>query len=250
MPATKEIQVDKMAELRELSNKVSEYLNKELTGYVKTITQLFSPRKVLGEFMAGNSKDKVVGSEKNFSFLQERYKSIMKDAFGMTAKLSSIVPTVSSKLSLNQWEYIQQIGDKAITISSPTEWVLTYDSSMNINRLLQAKVSGKTLSQDDVSRLVIDQLTMQLLFENNPGLTRLFNGMGYQVEVRTLADTSGELPYIVLSASVQSFQPQEDVIKMATQFSGSSTFAELIDMDAIENIPHTVKDNLVAHVSS
>jgi len=82
MTPIKDIQLEQMAQLRERSKAVSVILNKELHAYLKTITPLFSPRKVLGEYMQSASRDKVVGAEKNYSIILENYKAVLRDAFG------------------------------------------------------------------------------------------------------------------------------------------------------------------------
>jgi len=242
--AIKEIQMDQMSKLRDLSRNVANHLSEEITAFTKTLALLFSPRKVLGEFMSGSGKDKVIGAENNFSVIEERYKAVMREAFGFSVKLSSIVPAVSSKVTLNNWEYIEDIDGTKITFTAPTQWVLGYDNSLTLERLLETKLQGKTLSQEEISNFVITKLVLQRLFEVAPNLTRLYAGLGYTVESRTMPDVSGSLTYMVLTAPVESFRPQNDMVKMATQFSGSESFAELIDEEAIQQIENRIQTQL------
>ena len=246
--AIKEIQMEQMSKLRDLSRNVANHLSEEITAFTNTLTLLFSPRKVLGEFMSGSGKDKVIGAENNFSVIEERYKSVMREAFGYSVKLSSIVPAVSSKVTLNNWEYIEDIDGTNITFTAPTQWVLGYDNSLTLERLLETKRQGKDLSQEEISTFVITKLVLQRLFEVSPNLTRLYEGLGYKVEQRTMPSVSGSLTYIVLTGPVDSFRPQNEIVKMATQFSGSEDFAELVDEDAIKKIPNRIQVGLTQYL--
>lgn len=246
--AIKEIQMDQMSKLRDLSRNVANFLSEEITAFTKTLALLFSPRKVLGEFMSGGGKDKVIGAQNNFSVIEERYKSVMREAFGYSVKLSSVVPAISSKVTLNNWEYIEDIGGSKITFTAPTQWVLGYDNSLTLERLLESKLQGKSLTQEEISNFVITKLVLQRLFEIAPNLTRIYTGLGYKVEQRTMPDVSGSLTYIVLAGPVASFRPQDDMVKMATQFSGSESFAELVDEESIEQIENRVKDGLAQYL--
>lgn len=242
--ATKEIQMEQMSVLRDLSRKVATHLTEEITLYTRTLALLFAPRKVLGEFMSGSGRDKVIGAENNYSVIEQRYKTIMRDAFGLSSKLSSVVPTVSSKVTLNNWEVIEDIGEMKVTFMSPTEWVLGYENSVTLERLLESKDQNKALTQDEISKFVITKLVVQRLFEISPNLKRLYEGLGYQLVERKQPEFSGDLTYMVLVGPVLSFRPQEDLIKMAAQFSGSENFTELVDEEAISNIKNITKESL------
>ena len=51
MSVVKEIDMQQMGQLRNQSQKASQFLDKRLNGYLQTLTPMFAPRKVLGEFM-------------------------------------------------------------------------------------------------------------------------------------------------------------------------------------------------------
>lgn len=246
MSTVKEIKMEDMTRLRELSRRVASSMSEDVNAYLKTLTLLFSPRKVLGEFMAGGDKGKVVGAEKNFSLIEEQYKAIMRDSFGYATKLSSIVPVVSSKLMLNSWESLEDFDGLRLTITSPTKWVLGYESSVSMKELIQIHAEGGKLPQEKASTFVIAKLVMKCQLDNSKGLVRLIEGLGYKLTEEKLPSVTGELPHMVLHAPIESFRPQDDLVKMASQFSGSSTFEELIDEEAINALQNPLKDKLDA----
>lgn len=246
MANVRDIKMEELTQFREISQKVSSHLLDELTRYLKTLTPLFSPRKVLGEYMAGATKDKVIGAEKNYSMIEERYKVIMRDAFGFSAKLSSVVPVVSNKITLYNWEYLETFDETLLTISSPTKWVLGFENAVNIKRLLQMKTENKKLLQEEATAFVVSKLVMAQLIDNSPGLRNIVEGLGFKIIAGKIPECSGDLPYVILSAPFESFRPQDELVKMAAQFSGSSSFGELIDIADIEQMSYPKRDHLLA----
>ena len=50
MDNVKDIDLEQMGHLRNVSQKIAQFLNSRLSAYLATITPLFAPRKILGEF--------------------------------------------------------------------------------------------------------------------------------------------------------------------------------------------------------
>lgn len=249
MTQIKQIEMGEMTGLRETSRKISAVLSKELHGYVKSLTPLFSPRKVLGEFMAGANKNKVVGAEKNYSMIAEQYKTVMLDAFGHPTKLSSSVPSISNQLVLSPWASIDSFDDLNLTLVSPTRWVLGYDVNYNHQRLLQNHMNGEGQpSIEEIGGYVTSQLVIAQLIDANPGISRLFDGLNFTLSIEFLPKQAGKLPFVVLTAPCQSFRPQDDLVKMASQFSGASSFEEMVSEDAVKEMPNAFQDKLLAQL--
>lgn len=249
MTEIKQIEMQEMTGLRDTSRKISSVLSNELNGYVKSLTPLFSPRKVLGEFMAGANKDKVVGAEKNYSLIAEQYKAIMREAFGHASKLSSSVQPLSHQLVLTPWASIESFDDLKLTLISPTRWVLGYESNYNHQRLLQRVMAGEGApNSDEISGYVVAQLVMAQLIDSNPGLKRLFDGLNFTLSIETLSAQAGKLPFVVLTAPCQSFRPQDDLVKMASQFSGSTSFEEMVGESEVNGMNNIFQDKLLAQL--
>lgn len=84
---------------------------------------------------------------------------------------------------------------------------------------------------------------MNLFFAKYSGVAQLLSDLRYQVHLDKCPGL-GALPFITLSACQLSFRPADNLIPMATRFSGVSNFVELIDVDAV----HTLQDPLKPRV--
>lgn len=243
MSNVKEIELPQMGPLRDGAQRLSQKLQKKLQGHLLTLTPLFSPRKVLGEFMESAFKDKVLGAEENFKRIETQFKEISRSAFNMAMKLSTPVATIKNQLEIYPWQYLYELsGDKAqtITISTPTRWVLAYTSALDLERLLKAKVDGESLRAEEVRELIVNNLTLVKLMELSPGIKSLFEDLRFTVTIET-SPVSGNLPYVVLNTPLVAFRPQDEVIKTVTQLSGLPVFEELIDIERISELDDPFK---------
>lgn len=240
------IKMEQMTGLRDTSRKISSVLSQELHGFVKSLSPLFAPRKVLGEFMAGANKDKVVGAEKNYSLIGEQYKAIMRDAFGHAGKLSGSVPPINHQLVLTPWASIESFDDLVLMLISPTRWVLGYDANYSHQRLLQRAMVGEGApNSEEISAYVVAQLVLAQLVDIQPGLKRLFDGLNFTLSVETLPEQAGNLPFVVLTAPCQSFRPQDELVQMAAQFSGSTSFEEMVSESSVAGMPNAFQNKLM-----
>ena len=246
MDKVKEIDLTQIGQLRNVSQKTVRFLNGRLSGYLNTITPLFSTRKILGEFMESAYRDKVPGADKNFAEIEARYKAIAKETFGMPSKLDSPIANIKNQLEVYPWTYLYQLdGDSSQTvhISSPVKWVLTYAGSYTLSDLLEQRVQGEKYNIDDLKPLMLKSLTMWKLIDLSSEIVQLLNDLRFTVSIENVT-VSGDLPYIVLTSDVPAFRPQDDLIRTVTQLSGKQVFEELIDVDAVSTMPDPFKDKL------
>ena len=66
MTPVKEIDLQQLGHLRNISQKITQHLQRKLNDYLITVTPLLAPRKVLGQYMQSAFNDKVPGDDKNF----------------------------------------------------------------------------------------------------------------------------------------------------------------------------------------
>jgi hypothetical protein len=242
----KEIDLEQMGSLRDASQRIVQFLNTRLTNYLTTITPLFAPRKILGEFMESAFRERVPGADKNFAELENRYKTIARETFGMPSKLGTPLANIKNQLEVYPWEYLHQLeGDsgQTVRISSPVKWVLTYASGYTLSDLLEQCVQGEKPESGDVKQLVLNSLTMWKLIDQSPEIVQLLKDLRFSVSIES-APVSGELPYVVLTSDVPAFRPQDELISTVTQLSGKQVFEELIDVDAIAGMPDPFTDKL------
>ncbi len=77
----------------------------------------------------------------------------------------------------------------------------------------------------------------------------LLEDLRYRVEFIELQQF-GNLQAVLLTAPLDTFLPNDSFVQEVTQLSGIPAFQEIIDLDAVENFPDTMKDTLNALVNS
>ncbi len=246
MTPVKEIELQQLGHLRNISQKITQHLQRKLNDYLNTVTPLLAPRKVLGQYMQSAFNDKVPGDDKNFASLEERYKQISRDTFNLSSKLSTPLPSIANKPVVYPWEYLYSIPDvhSRISMSSPVRWVLNYSSAYDLSRLLEDRGKGEQTRPEEIKEFLIYSLTMWMLVDKSPGLQDLLRDLRFHVSFEK-SDESGEFPDVVLNADVPSFRPQDEVIKTVVQMSGRPVFEELIDVDALAGVTDTFKTELL-----
>ncbi len=237
--------------LRKNTEKIAAVLDKRLKGHLNTIKPLFTPRKLLGTYIKSASMSDVPGSDKAFAELQEQYAAICEKPFGLPKKLKPPLPPISSQLDAAPFIYSLYIADskeKATSITAATRWILSYQSECPYNRLKAMVTGTETRQPDDMIQSLISYLTLGLMLKNFPSLKQLLQDLRYEVEIQQLEELGG-LPVVLLKAPVECFLPPDDFILQITQLSGISAFQEIVDLDAVENIPDPLKDVLKGAVS-
>ena len=68
----KKLTFEQLAELREKTEAISQFLQKQLRVYLETLRPLLAPRRLLGKYTG--VKEDVVGADRAFAQLQEQYK--------------------------------------------------------------------------------------------------------------------------------------------------------------------------------
>ena len=243
MSQVKEIDLAQMAPLRDVSQKISQHLQQTISGYLSPLAPLLAPNRVLGEHLTGYSRDRLPNADKNFAQLEERYVRLCQHTFRLPSKIRSPVPPIKLTLDVHPWEYLYEIGDRTIIISSPVKWVLAYESPFGLSNLLRAKMAGEKPQPEETKQLIINSLTLWMMMERSRGIKQILEDLRFPVSVDT-SPISGDLPYIVLTAATEAFRPQDDLINMVIQLSGRPAFEELVDPDAVANIRDPIVDKI------
>ena len=243
MTPVKEIDMQEMGRIRQASQKVSGFLQKRLNDYLQTLTPLFAPRKILGEFMESAFKERVHGADANFVALEEAFKSLAREPFDIPAKLGAPIPTIRNQLELHPWQYRYQIGGDAgrsVTITSPVRWNLTYGCGTTLSDIMQHQTGEEGLEPGEIREFTIRALALSKLIETSPAIQVMLQDLRFPVAIEKAPQT-GDLPLIVISSDLATFRPQDDLIETVTQLSGKPVFEELIDLGAVESLPDPFK---------
>lgn len=233
-------------ELRQATEKIGALLGKRLQGHLTTLRPLFIPRKLLGTYIKSSSLEEIHGSDKAFAELQERFGALCENPFQLPRKLQTPLPAISNVLECTPLQYKVTISgdtDKKITITSPTRFIVSYQSECPLDRL-RGMLSGKESRQnEDMRQALISHLSLGLFLEYFPALKALLEDLRYQVEVYHIPDL-GNLPAVMLTAPLATFLPPDAFITEVTQLSGIPAFQEIIEREAVDNLPDPLRDEI------
>ncbi len=241
----KELDIKEFFKLRQATEKISQILSKRLIDHLDTLRPLFLPRKLLGTYVKSAVMEDVPRSERAFSDLQDLYGSISEKPFGLPRKLQHPLPPIVHQLNITPFEYPLFLGteDKMVQITSPIRWVLSFQGECNLERL-RKMVSGREPRQaEEMRQALINHLTPVIFLKYFPELKRLLEDLRYEVEFKVLRDL-GDLQVVALKAPIETFLPPNEFILHVTQLSGIAAFQEIVDLDAIEKMTDSLKDQL------
>ena len=243
----KSLSFEQLAAARKSTEAVSEFLEKQLRSYLDTLRSLILPERILGK-LAG-SRFEVPGVDKALKELQEKYRSLSGKPFDFPKELETEwLSEVGPKADLQRWEYTQEIatgeGKRPIQITSPTRWILAFGPGYSVNQAIQAFARKQDRrGTDQLRQFVVNELVMQALMARSGGLTTLLGELRYNVSTQFHPALSG-LPLVVVQSQIPTFLPPEPVIAAATALSGVPAFIELIDVDAVRELPDPFKEHI------
>jgi hypothetical protein len=241
--AAKSLTFEELAELREKTEAISQFLQKQLKAHLETLRPLFAPRRLLGKYVG--VKEEVAGADRAFAQLQEKYKEVCGKLFALPPELDDgPLSLIDNRLELYPWEYVHQAkGEretKAVTITSPVRWVLTYSSGYTLSQLTQSVAGREPRRADSIRQFVVNALVMQFLLAKFPGITQLLTDLRFEIHPEK-APGLGELPLVTIRSCLPSFRPADSLILAATRLSGVPGFIELIDVDTIHSLQDPFK---------
>jgi hypothetical protein len=244
--ADRSLTFEQLADLRDKTETISQFLQKQLRAYLETLRPLLAPRRLLGKYTG--AKEDVVGVDRAFAQLQEQYIGVCSKPFALPPELDHApLSNIDNRLDIHPWEYLHQANSeretKAVTITSPVRWILTYSSDYTAARLVQTMADREQRRSDSVRQFVVNALVMHAVLAKFPGITQLLTDLRYEIRTEKTASL-GELPLVTIRSCLSSFRPADGLILAATRFSGVPAFIELIDIDAVRRL----QDPLRLHI--
>jgi hypothetical protein len=243
----KNLSFEQLALVRKRTQAVAEFLEKRLGGYLDTLQSLLSPERLIGK-LAG-SRVEGLGLDKGLAEVQENYKRFAGKPFDLPKDFETDwLSEVGARLDLHRWEYSREIttesAKRPILITSPTRWILTYGPGYSVAQAVQAfgrKQDRRGL--DQLRQFVVSALVMQTLIARRSGIATLLTDLRYNVSTQPHPGLNG-LPVVVIQSQIPTFLPPEPVIAAATELSGVPAFIELIDIDAVREMPDPFKERI------
>lgn len=246
--AQESLRLEQIAELREKTEKLSQFLLERLKDYLETIRPLLAPVRVFGKHIKSPMREDVPGAEAAVRKLCEKYNEICSRPFSLSADLGdNAVADLDGRIQLCPWEYTHEVKSgtetKSITVTSPVNTVLTYKSSYSLSQIRLAVAGKGDRRQDDMREFLVAALAMQSALDKFPGVVRLLKDLRYDVHVEKCPGL-GDLPLVVVSSCVPSFRPADDLVLATCNLSGVPAFIELIDIDAVHQLQDPLKPRI------
>jgi len=241
--AAKTLTFEELADLRDKTETISEFLQKQLKTYLETMRPLLAPRRLYGKYTG--VKEDVVGADRAFAQLREQYAGVCSKPFALPPELDDApLSNIDNRIDLYPWEYTHQAKSeretKPLTITSPVRWILTYSSEYSLSQLLQTIAGKEQRRSEAVRQFVVNALAMHSMLGKFPGITQLLTDLRYEIRTEKFP-ALGELPLVTVRSCLSSFRPVDSLILAATRFSGVPAFIELIDVDAIHTLPDPLR---------
>lgn len=231
------ITLERLLKLRRATRAVSDQLERELRGYLETLAPLLRPKRLLGDFIAGESTESYPEAEKTFGELQELYRSVAERPFRLRPSLQRPVPAIRVRLEIQPWEEPWQPDDggRGLRVVSPLAWTLSYPGACSVGSLRRMLAGEEPRNEGEIQQFVLNGCILHLLLERSPGVLRLVRGLRYELETRRAPDL-GDLPVPVIQSVVPSARPPAPVMREAADLAGLEQFEAVIDPEASRSL--------------
>ena len=240
--------ISKLLKLRKVTTTISSYLEQELKSHIITLTPLFHPVPIFGEYING-AKQTVKGSDTTFNELRAAYNNLRQSKVfsNKLDELKSPLDVYGTVLELTPYQYFYKITnngvDKTIRIKSPLKWVLGF-KNQGINQLRELLADQARPRTSDIQICVLHHLVLHSIYSKRQNVTKLLELLHYPVISEPSAEF-GNLPLIYISSSVTTTLPPDDLILQSTELSGIPVFEEIINLEDINKITDTFKEKLL-----
>ena len=240
---------DEVAALRAKTESVAKLLRERLATQLEALRPLFAPRRLLGRHARGGARDEVPGAERAFARLKESYAAACGRPFTLPKELEDEPLSIEPLLDLHPFEYSHTLsGDgRAIAVTNPVRWVITYRSGYTLAQLESALANRATLRPADAKQFLLNALALEQLLGAFPEIGELLRELRYEVAIEK-RPALGELPLVTLTSALPAFRPSDDVIATAVRFSGVPAFIELVDLEALPTLADPLRERIAGAI--
>lgn len=233
---------DQLAELRNKTERLSQFLSSRLKNHLATLYPILTPKRVFGKYLG--FKEVVSRADEAYTQLTEKYREAAGFPFDLRSDLDEeALSAMEHGIEVYPWEYTLSSGDKAVTISSPVRWVITYRSDYSLAEIRRLVATKGDRRKPSIRHFVVNAIASQIVFANNPGVVQLLEDLRYDVRAEA-GPGLGKLPLLTIGSRISSFRPPDELLLSAIRLSGVPAFIELVDPEAV----HQVEDPLRQHI--
>jgi hypothetical protein len=243
------LNIEQLLHLHTLTKEVSKICQKQLRGYLETMALLFRPRRILGPAIEGAERESAGGSDRNVTELRDLYRRVAVRPFDLRPELTFPLESVSTQLQLYEWEYLHEMkterGWRTVKVTSPLTWVVAYASSYSLSMIRQVLAGHDERDPEAVRAFVLRACLMHLHLSKFPAIADLLAGLRYRVEVRRSPEM-GDLPLVTISAPFSTLRPPDNLVMIASGLAGGATFAEVLDLQSVQNLQDPLRQEVAA----
>jgi hypothetical protein len=239
--------VQELLALRRVTRAISDFLRRQLKEYLATLSPLFRPRNVLGDYVQGGPKEMAKGADAAFKELQVLYDTVAQTKlFSLPPSLKAPIETVSSALEITPVQYVYEANtereSKTVTITSPFSWVLSYAGFAP--RPLDTFRFEREEGPGDLHRFVLHHLVLNVVMSRQQGVAKILEALHFPSKSEPSAEFGG-LPITQISACISTIRPPDSIIIESTEVSGTDAFEEVVNIEEIGQIRDPLKEQLL-----
>lgn len=238
----------KLLGLRKLTRAVGELLRGQLKDYLAALALQFRPKSVFGEFVEG-PKEYFKGAEASFKELQTTYESLCgAKIFNLPKDFKQPLVVASQIPEVGTYEYAHEAKaegqTKTVIVTAPLRFVISFTGfgPKRLKELLAVRAAGGPTS--DLQDFVLHALMLQVVVNRQAGLGKILEALRFPLGVGKIPG-AGDLPFVFAAAAVPTLLPPDEVIIESTEISGTDTFEEVVNLEALTALKDPFKDKLV-----
>ncbi len=233
--------------LRKLTRAAADLLRGRVKEYLGTVTPLLRPKIVLGNYVEGGAYEVSRPGDKAFKELQEIYNKISQvKPYRLPPEIKTPLEVINPQLEITPLEYLHTATSgndtKAVIVTSPMKWVLTYGGFAPIK--LKELLESDRRTGDDLQQFVLHYLMMHVVVSNQRGVSQMLEALHFPVSTIRTPDF-GDLPVTIISASVSTVRPPDDVIMESTEVAGMNVFEEVINVEDVARMRDPLREQLL-----
>jgi hypothetical protein len=234
--------------LRKLTRAITDTVRAQMSEHLATLTPLFRPAAVLGEYVQGGQKEGSRKADKAFRELEGLYQSVCTvKPFNLPREMPSPpLSILSTGLEINAYDYPHQVktdqATRTIMVRAPLTWTLTY-TGFGPGRL-QELLNTKMRSNEEVLKIVLSYMALHVVISNQPGLLKIFNAIHLPITTVKVAEF-GDLPVTRIGASIVTKRPSDAVIVESAELTGMDAFEEVVELEEVERLRDPLRETLM-----
>ena len=236
--ATRTVTFEQLADLREKTERLSQFLSQRLKNHLTTLYPILAPRRTFGKYVG--FKEAIARAFEAYNRLAEKYREVSGAAFDLRNDFDEeALSAMEYAIEVYPWKYI----NKPIPMFCPFQWVITYRSGYPLSEMQRLMVRKGDPRKTSARHFLINALATHIVLSHNPGALQLLDDLRYEVRLETGLG-SGILPLFIVSSIVSSFRPPDELMLSAIRLSGVPAFIEMVTWEAVPQLAEPLRQRI------